>query len=43
MGWVSWLGKDELGEWIFLSIKGEGIDVKYVIFDDYVFIGFFLK
>ena len=42
-GWVSRLGKDELGERILSSIKGEGIDVRHVIFDDNAPTGLFLK
>ncbi|WP_404452266.1 sugar kinase [Virgibacillus necropolis] len=42
-GWISKLGDDELGERILSFIRGEGVDVSQVKFDDSASSGLFFK
>jgi sugar/nucleoside kinase (ribokinase family) len=32
-GWISKLGKDEFGQYIYTFLRGEGVDVSYVRFE----------
>lgn len=34
VGWISRLGKDELGEFVLREIRGEGVDTSFAIWDD---------
>ncbi len=40
-GWISRLGDDEFGKEILRTVRGEGIDVSTVVFDDYFPTGVF--
>ncbi|ASN06133.1 sugar kinase [Virgibacillus necropolis] len=42
-GWISRLGDDEFGERILSFIRGEGIDVSQVMFDDVASTGLYFK
>ena len=42
-GWISRVGKDELGARILSTLRGEGVDVSFVIRDEDAPTGLFLK
>jgi 2-dehydro-3-deoxygluconokinase len=42
-GWISRLGKDEFGKRILSTVRGEGVDVRYVTLDKTAPTGLFLK
>jgi 2-dehydro-3-deoxygluconokinase len=42
-GWISRLGKDELGQFVLSAVRGEGVDTSRVLLDDEAPTGIFFK